>query len=243
MGILQKKYELGRMEVAFIIIILLALVGAGFYAWKLGRDKQAGINSFAECVAAGNPVMESYPEQCMANGRTWSNPDQVLNQPEQASATVSGQGGLSVVFPSDWTGIRRIMDSDWFIIPGTDQPRQLGLISAGISDSESYGGGGASVFSILIHDNFAEPIGVAADYTLVNGKDNPIAGKKYTHEYTEDTEEGLGARLKGDREYTYVFDIGDGKQLRIFYNVFVSDPRNLIDQAEAVIDSIKLLKY
>lgn len=29
------------------------------------------INSFEECVAAGNPVMESYPPQCRANGRTF----------------------------------------------------------------------------------------------------------------------------------------------------------------------------
>lgn len=29
------------------------------------------INSFEECVAAGNPVMESYPRQCRANGQTF----------------------------------------------------------------------------------------------------------------------------------------------------------------------------
>ena len=30
------------------------------------------INSFEECVAAGNPVMESYPRQCNANGQTFA---------------------------------------------------------------------------------------------------------------------------------------------------------------------------
>ena len=29
------------------------------------------IDSFEECVAAGNPVMESYPQQCSANGQTF----------------------------------------------------------------------------------------------------------------------------------------------------------------------------
>lgn len=30
-----------------------------------------GISSFEECVAAGNPVMESYPRQCRAGGKTF----------------------------------------------------------------------------------------------------------------------------------------------------------------------------
>lgn len=121
MGILQKKYELGRMEVAFIIIILLALVGAGFYAWKLGRDKQASINSFAECVAAGNPVMESYPEQCMANGQSWSNPDQV--------APLAPEDAVQSLFISEW-GITltlndKINDANYVL--DTDSPNIIRL--------------------------------------------------------------------------------------------------------------------
>ena len=33
--------------------------------------EQADITSFEECVAAGNPVMESYPRQCSADGQTF----------------------------------------------------------------------------------------------------------------------------------------------------------------------------
>lgn len=40
--------------------------------------KTTSIDSFEECVAAGHPVMESYPEQCAANGQTFSNPNQHL---------------------------------------------------------------------------------------------------------------------------------------------------------------------
>ncbi len=86
MGVI-KKYELGRVEVAFIVIVLIAALLAGIYAWKTGRDKEAGINSFAECVAAGNPVMESYPEQCAANGKTWANPNQAA--PQTSNDTVA----------------------------------------------------------------------------------------------------------------------------------------------------------
>lgn len=34
-------------------------------------DEPLVITSFEECVAAGNGVMESYPEQCAANGQTF----------------------------------------------------------------------------------------------------------------------------------------------------------------------------
>lgn len=75
-----KKYELGRIEIAFIIIILIAAIIAGVYAWKSGRDKQTDINSFADCVAAGYPVMEKYPEECNADGKHFTNPDQQVEQ-------------------------------------------------------------------------------------------------------------------------------------------------------------------
>lgn len=36
----------------------------------------SAINSFEACAAAGNPIMESFPEQCAANGRTFTNTTQ-----------------------------------------------------------------------------------------------------------------------------------------------------------------------
>ena len=46
----------------FLIIVLLTL-------FSVGRVPE--VNSFGECVAAGNPVMESYPRQCVHEGRTF----------------------------------------------------------------------------------------------------------------------------------------------------------------------------
>ncbi len=37
-----------------------------------GCTSTSNINSFEECVAAGNPVMESYPRQCNAGGKTFT---------------------------------------------------------------------------------------------------------------------------------------------------------------------------
>lgn len=72
----RPKNRLSKREIGLIVFVIAAIIGVGAYAWWTGNKKEAAINSFAECVAAGNPVMESYPEQCAANGRTWSNPDQ-----------------------------------------------------------------------------------------------------------------------------------------------------------------------
>jgi hypothetical protein len=34
-------------------------------------EENIEINNFEDCIAAGNPAMESYPRQCRANGKTF----------------------------------------------------------------------------------------------------------------------------------------------------------------------------
>jgi hypothetical protein len=61
------------------------------------------------------------------------------------------------------------------------------------------------------------------------------------YEYQEDIEVGIGyLRLKGDRDYTYVFDLGNGRQLQVFYAVYGSEPRNNIELIDDVVQSIRL---
>jgi hypothetical protein len=66
--------KLPSKKVVAIIVIILLLI-AGTVAWRLISDNNS-IGSFDECAAAGNPVMESYPEQCSTNGHTYANPRQ-----------------------------------------------------------------------------------------------------------------------------------------------------------------------
>ena len=56
---------------ALIVGIVLCLVIS-----NLTQNKSIEINTFQECVDAGNPVAESYPEQCFADGKSFSNPAQ-----------------------------------------------------------------------------------------------------------------------------------------------------------------------
>jgi hypothetical protein len=54
-----------------IIIVILIIVGFGVW-WQLGKKETPPVTSFEECVAAGNPVMESYPRQCRHGDQTFT---------------------------------------------------------------------------------------------------------------------------------------------------------------------------
>ena len=63
-----------------------------------GTNKDENINSFVECVAAGYPIMESYPEQCMTeSGKSFTNEKQVPvippeNPDQEACEDLCGDG-------------------------------------------------------------------------------------------------------------------------------------------------------
>lgn len=70
-----------------IIILVIAVSILGTYVFlnrNSGGDVPSSskvddviVNSFEECVAAGNPVMESYPRQCAYNGKSFT---EIINE-------------------------------------------------------------------------------------------------------------------------------------------------------------------
>ena len=56
-----------------IRILLIGLVAMliGFAVVGIVKRQQTTITSFDECVEAGNPIMESYPERCYAEGKSF----------------------------------------------------------------------------------------------------------------------------------------------------------------------------
>lgn len=71
----QKGFSV--VEVLLVLIVVGLIGGIGWYVYSKQQakevPKQVTITNFEECKATGNPVMESYPEQCSANGQTFSN--------------------------------------------------------------------------------------------------------------------------------------------------------------------------
>lgn len=64
------------LELVLIVVVvgLLGFAGWTFYSRQKDDNKQTSteITNFEQCAAAGNPIMESYPEQCSANGKTFT---------------------------------------------------------------------------------------------------------------------------------------------------------------------------
>jgi hypothetical protein len=66
-----------------VLIGLVVVLATGLLIW-LGYGlvtKDPVVNSFDTCIAAGNPVLESYPEQCVHEGQSYINPAQNVPHP------------------------------------------------------------------------------------------------------------------------------------------------------------------
>jgi hypothetical protein len=62
-------------KIISVILVLLGIIIIWFVVsrYLVGRiSNVSSITTYEECVAAGNPVMESYPEHCRANGTTYT---------------------------------------------------------------------------------------------------------------------------------------------------------------------------
>jgi hypothetical protein len=67
----------------FVVLVLIAAC-VGYFLGRVPYSEEE-ITSFEECVAAGYPVMESYPEQCMTpEGKSFTREvDSVPSNPDQ----------------------------------------------------------------------------------------------------------------------------------------------------------------
>jgi len=63
-----------------LLIIVAFVVSVGGWTMYKKQNISQSIDTFEDCVAAGNPIKESYPEQCIANGITYSNNKQTQDK-------------------------------------------------------------------------------------------------------------------------------------------------------------------
>lgn len=74
----QKTFSPIQILMGFVTFSLIVLIG--WLIWQQSHNKSVkAIDSFEACAAAGNPIMTSYPEMCSANGKTFTNPEQVVS--------------------------------------------------------------------------------------------------------------------------------------------------------------------
>jgi hypothetical protein len=61
----------------FIALFVGLALMAGYFLLRDNFGGTHAIKTFEDCVNAGNPVLESYPEQCTAGGQTFVNTTQL----------------------------------------------------------------------------------------------------------------------------------------------------------------------
>jgi hypothetical protein len=232
------------------LLICFVLVGAiGATGWSLysrqkadKKNENASISSFEECKAAGNPIMESYPEQCSANGQTFTNNAQNAFNGEGWEDVVSSKGRFTVSIPNGWE-IQSATEYDGFLIRGEKQPTMDTSKKLKVTKIDSFCCHGPDVFSMKVDEKQQTPRGEVTDFTVNNGdKTNMLTGKKYVYEYDQDLKGDYVTRVKGDRDYVYTFDVGGGKELVINYSVYASDPKNQISTIDKLVQSLRLQK-
>ena len=71
-----EKKEPALSKIVLITLAILGLAAVVWFGWILPAQRANDVNSFGECVSAGNPVQESYPEVCVTgDGKRFVNPD------------------------------------------------------------------------------------------------------------------------------------------------------------------------
>lgn len=77
----MNEKERKDLVISKVVLLVLAACGVLVIVWLawLHPARPQRITSFKECVAAGNPVQESYPETCVTkNGQRFTNPRQSI---------------------------------------------------------------------------------------------------------------------------------------------------------------------
>lgn len=113
-----------------IIVPVIVVTIVGFGVWlEINKKEVIPVNlitNFEECVKAGNPVMESYPRQCNAQGQTFAEdvgvksditnlirvsnpiPNQTISSPLTIEGEARGSWFFEASFPvvlTDWDGL------------------------------------------------------------------------------------------------------------------------------------------
>ncbi|MDB5260208.1 MAG: hypothetical protein JWN37_439 [Candidatus Nomurabacteria bacterium] len=71
------------------IAIIIILIGVYFY-FKHNQDKYLTVNNYEQCISAGYPILDSYPQTCKTpDNRIFTNPNQQVSTPIETAITTA----------------------------------------------------------------------------------------------------------------------------------------------------------
>jgi hypothetical protein len=210
---------------------------------KDDKKTATAVNSYAECVAAGNPSLKSYPEQCIADGKTYTNSDAKVTEtePTQKETKKSEESSWFEFKSSTYTV--NIPDG-WKLVKITDQENLYGrsedsityTVGEAASVSTVEGGwDGPSRISLYVPGSYYNQIVRQGSEQSIITTDAGVKAHKYY--YVEEKDPEAIGYSKGDKVYNYYFD-ADGKYIQIEHVVSTG----ATDQHELVERMIKTLK-
>lgn len=169
---MNPKREKAKKQILFGVILLL-IVG-GFY-W-FGRTPKQNITDFGNCIAAGNPVMESYPRQCKtSDGKTFK--EDIGNELEKDDLIRISEPRPNTTITSPLI-VKGMARGSWFfeasfpvrLIDGNGE-----LLATGIAQANPPAGGDWMTSEFVPFEmTLSFSLSATTDGTLVLDKDNPL---------------------------------------------------------------------
>lgn len=235
------------VSVAVIVGVAAALGLLGWFAYSRQNKEEskpspAQITSFDECVAAGNPVMESYPEQCTANGKTFTKTIEKHQLPEEKDETAdwllyeSPGKEYSLRLADGWQMFRYEKSPSIY----TYDNKNLALMSgtkAKVTEVQGGSDGQAGLFINHATENIEQIVTPGAKQTSLKTIDG-LEVEKYYWIVNGYGEEGLG-NSNGDTQYTYVIRKSAKNVMTVNYS-FAPGATDYHELVEKVIKTISI---
>jgi hypothetical protein len=172
MKITQKGFGLAEVLILVVVVGALGGVGTLVYTRQRTANKQVPITNFDECVAAGNPVAESYPEQCFANGQSFINQSQKVNEASDDTETPA----KTYLTIKEWKIKLELSESIKDGYYYFDSTR---------SEAEKYKYAYLSLTSLKDTDCSAESVTTGAITRFTEAEKDPISGQTYLSGYPD----------------------------------------------------------
>lgn len=231
-----------------IVVVVIGLAGAGGWFVYNQRQKnkqtdnqtQKSITNFDECVAAGNPIMESYPEQCAADGKTFVNEKQKDTQKTAGDETANwlvytAKGGAFTVRLADgWVVDDGYYSQGFNTFDNTKLAPKPGT-KAVVNPYPGGRDGATGFFFNYATQNIEQIVTPGQKQASLKTKDG-LEIEKYYWVVSGQTNEGMGVQ-NGDTEYTYVIRQNAKSVISVSYS-FNSTSKDYHDIVEKVLTTV-----